>query len=84
MAVDRTYYPMGLPIWLDTTLPGTRKKLRRLMVTQDTGSAIKGPVRGDFFWGNGRQAGINAGLMKERGEIYLLLPKSAARHLLTN
>ena len=84
MAVDRTYYPMGLPIWLDTTLPGTREKLRRLMVTQDTGSAIKGPVRGDFFWGNGRQAGINAGLMKERGEIYLLLPKSAARHLLTN
>ena len=84
MAVDRTYYPMGLPIWLNTTLPGTREKLRRLMVTQDTGSAIKGPVRGDFFWGNGRQAGINAGLMKERGEIYLLLPKSAARHLLTN
>ena len=82
MAVDRAYYPMGLPIWLDTTLPGTREKLRRLMVSQDTGSAIKGPVRGDFFWGNGRQAGINAGLMKERGEMYLLLPKSASRLLL--
>ena len=84
LAVDRSFYPMGLPIWLDTTLPGTRENLRRLMVTQDTGSAIKGPVRGDFFWGNGHQAGINAGLMKEQGKMYLLLPKTAASLLLTN
>jgi len=84
IAVDRAFYPMGLPVWLNTTVPGSREKMQRLMVTQDTGAAIKGPLRGDFFWGNGPQAAINAGLMKQEGELYLLLPKSAARGLLTN
>ena len=79
LAIDREFYPMGLPVWLNTTVPGSREKMQRLMVTQDTGAAIKGPVRADFFWGNGQQAAINAGLMKQRGEMYLLLPKSAAR-----
>ena len=84
LAVDRDYYPMGIPIWLDTTVPGSREKMQRLVITQDTGSAIKGPVRGDFFWGNGPQAEINAGIMKQKGEMYLLLPKTAAQTLLTN
>ena len=82
IAVDRAFYPMGLPIWLDTTVPGSDKKMRRLVITQDTGAAIKGPVRGDFFWGNGQQAAINAGIMKQEGEMYLLLPKTAARGML--
>ena len=79
IAVDRTFYPMGLPIWLNTTVPGSNEKMRRLMVTQDTGAAIKGPVRGDVFWGNGPRAAINAGIMKQEGEFYLLLPKAAVR-----
>jgi membrane-bound lytic murein transglycosylase A len=79
IAIDRAFYPMGLPIWLDTTVPGSREKIQRLMITQDTGAAIKGPLRGDFFWGNGPQAAISAGLMKQKGEFYLLLPKSAVR-----
>jgi membrane-bound lytic murein transglycosylase A len=79
IAIDREFFPMGLPVWLDTTVPGSRKKLQRLMITQDTGAAIKGPVRGDVFWGHGPQAAIHAGLMKEKGKLYLLLPRSAAK-----
>ena len=82
IAVDREFYPMGVPVWLNTTIPNSRKKMRRLMIAQDTGSAIKGPIRGDFFWGHGPQAAINAGLMKEKGELYLLLPKPKAHQLL--
>jgi membrane-bound lytic murein transglycosylase A len=79
MAVDPSYIPYGVPLWLATTDPGTKPKkpLRRLVVAQDTGSAIKGPIRGDLFWGHGRLATTKAGLMKEKGIYYLLLPKSA-------
>jgi membrane-bound lytic murein transglycosylase A len=78
IAVDRDYYPMGVPIWVVTTDPGVKpaKQLRRLMIAQDTGSAIRGPVRGDFFWGFGAAAGDKAGRMKEKGQIYLLLPRT--------
>lgn len=81
LAVDRKFWSLGLPVWLDSTEPGTapKQKLRRLLITQDTGSAIKGPVRGDYFWGHGANAALKAGLMKEQGEIYMLLPQSAAR-----
>jgi len=79
LAVDRAFLPLGVPVWLDTTEPGKSKKpLRRLVVAQDTGSAIKGPVRGDFFFGFGTQAGIMAGEMNEKGAYYLLLPKKQA------
>ena len=54
------------------------RPLRRLMVAQDTGSAIKGPVRGDFFWGYGEEALAQAGRMKQAGVYYLLLPKTVA------
>ena len=80
LAVDRRHVPYGVPIWLDTRDPRDQKRntpLRRLMVAQDTGSAIKGGVRGDFFWGAGRMAAFAAGVMKEPGVYYLLLPKSA-------
>ena len=76
LAVDRRYIPLGTPIWLDTTDPvNTSDPLRRLVVAQDTGSAIKGPVRGDLFWGFGATAATKAGLMKQTGRYFLLLPK---------
>jgi len=76
LAVDRSYIPLGTPIWLDTTDPvNISEPLRRLVVAQDTGSAIKGPVRGDLFWGFGVAAATKAGLMKQTGRYFLLLPK---------
>lgn len=78
MAVDPRYIPLGLPLWLVTTDPADPKHqapLRRLVVAQDTGSAIKGPVRGDLFWGFGAEAEARAGVMNEKGVYYLLLPR---------
>jgi peptidoglycan lytic transglycosylase A len=60
-------------------VPG--ESVRRLMVAQDTGGAIKGPVRGDLFWGTGNAAGSQAGMMNARGRYYLLLPRSIASRL---
>ena len=82
LAVDTRYIPLGLPLWLDTTMPGQDAgPLQRLMLAQDTGSAIKGPVRGDFFWGTGDGALEYAGRMKSRGRYYILLPKLLADKL---
>ena len=77
LAIDRKFIPLGIPIWLNTTEPGTKpaKLLRRLVIAQDTGSAIKGPIRGDFFWGHGAAAGEKAGIMNQPGRYYLLLPR---------
>ena len=76
LAVDRKYIPLGVPVWLNTPQPGKSKTpLRRLVLAQDTGSAIQGPVRGDLFFGFGKDAGIGAGLMRENGTYYLLLPR---------
>lgn len=76
LAVDNAFIPYGVPIWLDTTDPlADGQPLRRLMVAQDTGSAIRGPVRGDVFWGFGDEAALRAGLMKQDGRYYLLLPR---------
>ena len=77
LAVDRRYIPLGAPLWLDTTdplVPGS--PLRRLVIAQDTGGAIKGIVRGDFFWGAGDRAQKGAGKMKQPGRIFILLPRS--------
>lgn len=77
MAVDPTKIPLGAPVWLATTDPVTAgQPLRRLMMAQDTGSAIKGAARGDFFWGVGADAEARAGRMRQRGQFYLLLPKA--------
>lgn len=80
LAVDRRYVPLGAPLWLETTDPGVEPEtpLRRLVIAQDTGSAIRGAVRGDFFWGHGNAAGDKAGIMKQRGRLYMLLPRAAA------
>ncbi len=79
LAVDRRFIPLGLPLWLDTTDPlDPSTPLRRLMVAQDTGGAIRGPVRGDVFWGHGPRAAARAGRMKSRGRYFLLLPRPGA------
>ena len=79
LAVDRRFVPLGIPVWLDTTMPGAADMpLRRLMVAQDTGGAILGPVRGDVFFGAGEAALAQAGRMRSQGSYYLLLPKAAA------
>lgn len=82
LAVDTGLLPLGAPLWLDTVWPPgaaqAGEPLRRLMIAQDTGGAIKGAVRGDFFWGTGEAALDQAGAMKEKGRYYLLLPKPVA------
>ena len=80
LAVDRRFVPMTVPIWLDGAAPGAEsgaedRLLRRLMVAQDTGGAIRGPVRGDVYWGTGDEAGAVAGRMKHQGRYWLLLPR---------
>lgn len=73
LAVDPTVVPLGAPVWLDSADPDGRP-LKRLMVAQDIGSAIKGAVRGDFFWGSGDPALAMAGRMKSTGRYFVLLP----------
>lgn len=75
MAVDPRAIPLGTPVWLATTEPLSSTPLQRLMSAQDTGGAIKGAIRGDFFWGFGDQAGERAGRMKQRGQMWILWPK---------
>lgn len=81
IAVDRRYVPMGLPVWLSTTYPDkvsdNHQPLNRLMIAQDTGGAIKGPIRGDVYWGAGEKATFTAGHMKNPGRWWLLVPKSS-------
>jgi membrane-bound lytic murein transglycosylase A len=73
LAIDPHFIPLGAPVWLDTIDPdGIR--LQRLVVAQDIGSAIKGAVRGDLYWGSGEAAFEKAGRMNSRGSYYLLLP----------
>lgn len=75
IAVDPRSIPLGAPVFLATTWPNSVKPLQRLMVAQDTGGAIRGPVRADFFWGFGKDAGKFAGSMKQSGKMWVLLPK---------
>lgn len=75
VAIDPRYVPLGAPVFLATTYPNSSKPLNRLMMAQDTGGAIKGGVRADFFWGAGNEAGKLAGAMKQPGKIWVLLPK---------
>lgn len=76
LAVDRRFLPYGLPLYLDAEAPEGDARLQRLMVAQDTGGAIRGVVRGDYFWGAGEVATHKAGLMKSRGRYYALLPRT--------
>ena len=74
LAVDPRTIPLGAPVFISTTYPGTDYPLEQLMVAQDTGGAIKGRVRADFFWGMGHEAGEIAGKMKQKGQLWVLLP----------
>jgi membrane-bound lytic murein transglycosylase A len=74
VAIDPRYTPLGAPVFLATTWPNSDRPLYRLMMAQDTGGAIKGPVRADFFWGLGDTAGAQAGRMKSPLRMWVLLP----------
>jgi membrane-bound lytic murein transglycosylase A len=74
VAVDPKYVPLGAPVFLSTSQPNSPQPLKRLMMAQDTGGAIKGGVRADFFWGSGPEAGKHAGAMKQQGKIWVFLP----------
>ena len=79
LAIDSKFLPYGVPVWLDAEDPlDAQTRLRRLLIAQDTGGAIRGPVRGDVFWGHGPEAEEKAGVMKSAGEYYILLPKTVA------
>ena len=75
VAVDRKIIPLGSPLWLSTHLPDSSVPYQRLVFAQDTGGAIKGPIRADVFFGRGERAEILAGTMKQQGSIFILLPK---------
>jgi membrane-bound lytic murein transglycosylase A len=75
LAIDRSLLPYGIPVWLSVEHPVEgNPQINRLMIAQDTGGAIRGPVRGDFFWGYGPQAERHAGAMKSKGRYWVLLP----------
>jgi membrane-bound lytic murein transglycosylase A len=78
LAVDARSVPLGAPVFLATTMPHSQQPLRRLMAAQDTGGAIRGAARADFFWGTGNEAGALAGRMRQQGRLWILWPREAA------
>jgi membrane-bound lytic murein transglycosylase A len=86
LAVDRSLIPLGMPLWLETSYPREDKKLplkpfHRIMVAQDVGGAIKGPIRGDIFFGSDKRSERYAWHMANRGRYFVLVPKGIAGHL---
>lgn len=81
LAIDRKWIPMGVPLWLNTTVHNpeskTDKPFNRLMIAQDTGGAIRGKVRGDIYWGPGEKATAMAAHVHNQGHYWLLLPRTA-------
>ena len=75
LAVDPRTIPLGAPVFLSTTYPNDNTPLNRLMLAQDTGGAIRGAVRADFFWGFGETAANRAVKMKQQGRMWVLFPK---------
>ena len=78
LAADPRYIPLGAPVVISTADPGNEAALIRPMLAQDTGGAIRGPLRFDFFWGFGADAGQLAGRQKAEASAWLLVPKGAA------
>jgi len=78
IAVDARHVPLGAPVFVATTQPNSPTPLRRLMLAQDTGGAIRGVVRADYFWGFGEDAGRQAGRMRQQGQMWVLLPPGIA------
>jgi membrane-bound lytic murein transglycosylase A len=84
LAVDLRFHGLGAPMWIDATAPaeaGGNVVFRRLVIAQDTGGAIRGPVRGDVYWGAGARAEEIAGRMAHRGRLVVLLPKAVAARI---
>lgn len=86
LAVDLRFHALGAPMWIEGTAPADDEKapditFRRLMVAQDTGGAIRGPVRGDVYWGSTARAESIAGRMAHKGQLYVLVPQSVAARL---
>jgi len=77
IAIDPKFLPLGAPMFLSTTQPGSGLPLQRVVVAQDTGGAIRGPVRADLFFGFGSEAGAQAGMMKNDLGMWLLWPRGA-------
>ena len=75
LAIDPRSVPLGAPVFLATTMPLSSQPLRRLMAAQDTGGAIRGAVRADFYWGTGNEAGALAGRMRQQGRMWILWPR---------
>ena len=75
IAVDPRSTPLGYPVFVSTRNPTNGTPMRRLTIAQDTGGAIRGAVRADYFFGDGQQAATQARRMKERGQLWLLLPR---------
>jgi membrane-bound lytic murein transglycosylase A len=78
IAIDPRSVPLGSPVFLATTRPNSVQAMNRLVMAQDTGGAIKGAVRADFFWGFGKEAGEQAGRMKQNARMWILLPAELA------
>jgi len=79
LAIDSSIWPYGIPMFIAIDHPLEGRKIEKLMVAQDTGGAIKGIIRGDFFWGYGEIAAQHAGPMKSKGKLWILLPKSVGQ-----
>ena len=78
IAVDPRSTPLGYPVFVSTREPGKGTPMQRLTIAQDTGGAIRGAVRADYFFGNGQAAATQARRMKERGQLWILLPRGQA------
>lgn len=78
IAVDPQFVPLGAPVFLATTQPNSDVPLKRLVMAQDTGGAIRGINRADLFWGFGAAAGESAGRMRQQGRMWLLWPRGVA------
>ncbi len=76
IAVDPRVVALGAPVFVATTWPNEERPLNRLMLAQDTGGAIRGAVRADFYWGSGNDAGNLAGRMKQSGAMWVLMPRA--------
>jgi membrane-bound lytic murein transglycosylase A len=84
LAIDNNILPYGFPIWVSTSQKAKNNSLtnfQKLMITQDTGSAIKGTIRGDIFFGNGETAEVKASTMNAKGRYYILLPNEAVNKI---
>ncbi|MEM9706867.1 MAG: MltA domain-containing protein [Pseudomonadota bacterium] len=84
LAVDPRFIPLGAPLWVSIEggiAQSTEEEFNRLFIAQDTGGAIKGPVRGDIFVGSGLEAAAIAGGLNAKGSVLLLLPNAAVDRL---